>query len=100
MRMRLGRIGQGGLLVALGVALAPWAQAASHAHHGDAPSINWWAWSAHAPPVGWFLLDFALFAGALVLVAKKPLARAFSERHLRIKRGIAEAASAHAKASA
>jgi F-type H+-transporting ATPase subunit b len=71
-----------------------------HGEHAASLELNWWQWSTQAPPIGWFLLDFALFFGALVYFAAKPLAQAFAQRHLTIKRAISEAAAAHAKASA
>ena len=74
---------------------------ASGAHHGagEAPTINWWVWDAHQPPMGWFLLDFAIFLAGLIHFARKPLGGALAERHDTIKRSISEAASAHAKAA-
>lgn len=74
---------------------------ASGAHHGasEALSINWWAWDAHQPPMGWFLLDFVIFLGGMVYFATAPLRGALAERHNTIKKSISEAASAHAKAA-
>jgi F0F1-type ATP synthase membrane subunit b/b' len=61
--------------------------------------INWWTWSDHAPPMGWFLVDFALFVAGLMFWAGRPIAASLRERHVSIKRAIADAAAAHAKAS-
>lgn len=74
------------LLLAPGLALA----AGGGGHHGDL-HINWWTWDMDAPPVGWFLLDFALFGWGLWYFAKKPIRQAFAERHRRIKRALSEA---------
>lgn len=61
--------------------------------------INWWAWDSHAPPMGWFLVDFAVFLAALIAFTAKPIAESLRARHVSIKRAIADAAAAHAKAS-
>lgn len=72
----------------------------AHAHDGAHDlHINWWVWDSHAPPMGWFLVDFALFVAALVYWTRKPLSQAFAQRHTSIKRAISDAAAAHAKAS-
>ena len=55
------------------------------------PHINAWAWDEHAPPVGWFILDFILFVFILVKVGKKPLEKIFKARHETIKKSIADA---------
>lgn len=68
-------------------------------HQASALRINWWAWDSHAPPMGWFLFDFALFVLALVYLTAKPVSQSFLERHVAIKKAIADAAAAHAKAS-
>lgn len=65
----------------------------------ESSPINWWTWDAHAPPMGWFLLDFGLFLAALIYLTARPLAQSFAERHAAIKKAIADAAAAHAKAS-
>jgi len=54
-------------------------------------NINWWQWSVETPPVGWFLLDFAVFTGILCYYVRQPLARAMAERHRRIKQALADA---------
>ncbi|HET6346642.1 MAG TPA: hypothetical protein VFH51_17040 [Myxococcota bacterium] len=89
------------LVAAAAVLLAATVAVASggeHGHGGDALTINWWEWSNHKPPMGWFLLDFGLFLFGLVYFAGKPLSQAFSQRHLGIKKAISDAAAAHAKA--
>ncbi len=98
------RRGMGWLLPAAGLLVVCMALPlawASGAHHsaGDVPTINWWVWDAHQPPMGWFLLDFVIFLAGLVHFAGKPLRGALAERHTTIKRSISEAASAHAKAA-
>lgn len=72
--------------------------AAGHKAHGFL-GVNWWAWDAHRPPMGWFLLDFGVFVGLLAWAVKTPLQGVFAKRHERVKRTIAQAAQAHAKAS-
>jgi F0F1-type ATP synthase membrane subunit b/b' len=74
------------------------AAAAAHAAHSAPLTINFWTWDSHAPPMGWFLFDFAIFMGGLIYFSAKPLATAFAQRHQKIKRAIGEAASAHATA--
>lgn len=69
-------------------------------HGGGELVINWWTWDAHAPPVGWFIFDFVLFVALMVYFLRKPLATAFAQRHNTIKKAVADAAVAHAKASA
>lgn len=61
-------------------------------------SINWWQWSVETPPVGWFLLDFAVFVGVVWYYVRKPLARAMAERHRRIKQGLADAEGLYTQA--
>jgi len=53
--------------------------------------INPWAWDEHAPPVGWFIVDFILFVFILVKVGKKPLEKTFAARHETIKKSISDA---------
>lgn len=60
--------------------------------------INWWAWDAHRPPMGWFIGDFAVFVALLAVLGLGPLRQVLAERHQHIKRSIAEAAVAHADA--
>lgn len=62
------------------------------------PHINPWEWSDHAPPVGWFIVDFIIFVWLLVKFTKKPLQATFENRHVTIKRSIAEAAERFEKA--
>ncbi|KAK1548397.1 hypothetical protein Q3G72_007454 [Acer saccharum] len=49
--------------------------------------------------MGWFLIDFAVFLIGLVYLTAKPISQSFVERHAAIKKAIADAAAAHAKAS-
>ena len=62
------------------------------------PHISWFEWSEHAPPVGWFIVDFIIFVWLLVKFTKKPLESTFENRHLTIKRSIAEATDRFEKA--
>lgn len=68
----------------------------NHGHVSQA--INWWAWDPHRSPMGWFLLDFALFVALLVYFTAKPLRSALNERHHSIRRAVTQAAANHAKA--
>lgn len=61
--------------------------------------INWWAWDPHRAPMGWFLLDFALFVALLVYFTAKPLRSALRERHQSVRRAVTQAAANHAKAT-
>jgi len=56
--------------------------------------INWFGWSSHQPPVGWFILDFAFFALLLWWYGKRPISEAFAQRHVQVKRALEEAAEA------
>jgi F-type H+-transporting ATPase subunit b len=78
------------LLAGILVLLAPAIVLASGGGgHGEGvPHINWWTWDMHAPPVGWFLLDFAIFVFGLVYFTKKPIRQAFKARHEAIKKTI------------
>ena len=67
-------------------------------HHGGDLHINWWTWDTHAPPVGWFWIDFLLFVGLLVYFLKKPMVALFQERHRSIKQAIEDAQQAYTKA--
>ena len=60
--------------------------------------INWWNWDAHKLPLGWFIVDFIIFAGLLVHFVKKPMAAAFENRHNTIKKTIEDNEKAHADA--
>ncbi|MEK7705387.1 MAG: hypothetical protein AAB426_10545 [Myxococcota bacterium] len=70
-----------------------------HGGHG-ALHVNWWAWSMDAPPVGWFLLDFVLFVWVIVHYTRRPIVKAFAERHERIKRIIGQAQERFGRARA
>ena len=62
------------------------------------PHINVWEWNEHAPPVGWFIVDFIIFVFLLAKLGKKPLQTTFTGRHETIKRAISEAAARLGKA--
>jgi F-type H+-transporting ATPase subunit b len=68
-------------------------------HDHLAAGINWWAWDPHRSPMGWFLLDFALFVALLVYFVAKPLRQALNDRHNTMRRAITQAAANHAKAT-
>ncbi len=61
-------------------------------HHASTgtPHINLWSWDQHAPPVGWYAVNFLIFVIFLVKAAKKPLAAAMQRRHDSIKATIEE----------
>lgn len=61
-------------------------------------SINWWTWESERLPIGWFLIDFFVFAGLILYYTWGPLKAALAERHATIKRAVAQAAAAQAKA--
>jgi F0F1-type ATP synthase membrane subunit b/b' len=86
--------------IALSAALvgAPVVALASEEASGEAAAINWWHWSMETPPLGWFLIDFALFVFLIVYVARKPMRVAFARRHLTIKQTIADNEAAYARA--
>jgi len=69
----------------------------SHGHVAHA--INWWTWDPARSPMGWFLLDFALFVALLAYFAAKPLRQALAERHNTLRRAVTQAAASHAKAT-
>ena len=75
------------------------AQAATGGEHGE-PHVNWWTWDSHAPPVGWFIIDFIVFVGILVYLVNKPLTLAFQKRHDEVKSAIESAQAAFARANA
>ena len=89
-------------MVALPVAAAARADAHSHSGSHAQPSfadINWWGWDGEKLPVGWFFVDFAVFAGIVAAAVAKPLRRGLFDRHVAIKKAIADAAATHARAS-
>lgn len=59
-------------------------------HGTGTPHINLWSWDQHAPPVGWYAVNFLIFVFFLVKFAKKPLANAMKARHESIKATIDE----------
>ena len=75
--------------------------AAEHAaHQGALPDINWWAWDPHRPPMGWFIIDFALFVLGFWRLGRRPMRRLLRQRRRSIAGAIAAARSAHAEAVA
>jgi F-type H+-transporting ATPase subunit b len=84
------------------MALCLWgtsALAAGGGHSGNL-HINWWEWDDHAPPLGWFIVDFGLFVALLIYLIKKPLRNVFVKRHTTIKESIEQNQIAHGKAKA
>ena len=84
------------LLVVLGLTLlvAGTAFAAGgdgHAIDYENLHVNWWGWDDHAPPVGWFIVDFIIFVGLLVYFTKRPVAESLKERSIGIKLAIENA---------
>lgn len=71
---------------------------AAGAHGTGELTINWWVWDGHAPPVGWALVNFAVFVSLLVTVSRRSIKAAFAQRHTTIKRSIADAAHVHENA--
>jgi F0F1-type ATP synthase membrane subunit b/b' len=66
----------------------------------DRSEINWFQWDMHAPPVGWFALDFALFVALLILSLRRPLRTFFAQRHDTIRAQIEAAQSEYNDARA
>ena len=62
--------------------------------------VNWWTWDTHKLPLGWFMVDFVLFAGLLHHFVRKPLKTNLENRQATIKTEIEEAAKAHDSAKA
>ncbi len=87
-----------GLTLASGLLLFARAAAAAGGGVMHFEDINWWTWDSHAPPVGWFILDFAFFALLLWWYGKRPIREAFAQRHVQVKRALEEAAEAFAGA--
>ena len=71
---------------------------ASGGGHASISDINWWTWDSHKLPLGWFIVDFILFAGLMVHFVKKPMISAFENRHNTIKKTIEDNEKAHAAA--
>jgi F-type H+-transporting ATPase subunit b len=92
-------LGGAGLAAATLVCGIAHAESAPAGHHGE-PHVNLWSWDAHAPPTGWFLIDFVIFVGLLYFLGKGPVTRAFQNRHDAIKQAIERAQAAYAKAKA
>ena len=84
-------------------ATAPSSSAAPAAAHGHAePSlsdVNWWQWDDEKLPVGWFFIDFAVFLAIVGAGVNKPLRLGLQDRHMAVKKAIADAAATHARAS-
>ena len=78
--------------------IASTAYAVGGGHGGGQPHVNWFAWDDHAPPVGWFILNFLLFVWLLKIAVSKPMVRTFAERRETIKNSIDQASAAHANA--
>ena len=71
----------------------------AHGEHGI--EINWWGWPNNEhPPLGWLIVNFAIFMFLLVRFAKKPMIAGMAKRHATIKNAIADNEAAHAKAKA
>ncbi len=61
---------------------------------------NYWTWSSHKPPTGWFWIDFVIFVVAMVYFVRKPVQDAFKKRHDTIKKNLDAAQATHEKALA
>ena len=84
------------VLLTASTALAAGA-AAGPAHFED---VNWWTWDTHKLPLGWFMIDFLLFAGLLHHFVRKPLKNSLETRQATIRTEIEDAAKAHSSAQA
>jgi len=87
------------LLCAAAVLLVPAGLLASGGAAGE-PHINWWGFDAHAPAVGWLIVDFLIFLGILVYFGRKPMAEFLAGRSLRVRNAIDEATRAKEEAEA
>ena len=66
-------------------------QHAGHGGHEEGPPhINWFEWSEHAPPVGWYAVNFVIFIAGLIYATRKPMRAAMQKRHDSIKQTIEE----------
>jgi len=74
------------VIVVLAIVVPVVALAASA--HGGEPHLNWWHRDLEAPPIGWFLIDFAAFVALLVYFTRGPLTKSFASRHQAIKQVI------------
>ena len=59
-------------------------------HEAATPHVNWFEWSEHAPPVGWYAINFIVFVGGLLYAVRKPARDAMQKRHDSIKSIIEE----------
>ncbi len=75
------------------------AMASEHLGIAEEPDINWWSWNVHAPPVGWFLINFFIFASIIFFASRKPIKKALLERHTKIKDAIDANMAALARAT-
>ena len=98
-RRVLAGTGLAAAAVTLGVSSVAHAAGGGGAHHGE-PHLNLWEWDAHAPPTGWFIVDFVIFVALLYFLGRGPVARAFQNRHDAIKQAIERAQAAYVKAKA
>ncbi len=64
------------------------------------PHVNWWKWDVHAPPIGWYVLDFVIFCLVLRVVVRKFVLPALAKRHFALKREIAAASETKEDAKA
>lgn len=76
-------------------ASSAYASGGGPAHFSD---INWWTWDSEKLPLGWFIIDFLVFAFLLVKFLKKPLTNTFQTRHETIKKTIEDNKEAQANA--
>ena len=92
MNKTLSAVGSALLLLTSSVALAE----GGGTHH--APHVEWFKWSMDAPPVGWLIVDFAVFFFLLVRFGGGPLSAYLLNRHTAVKKAIEEAQAAKADA--
>lgn len=69
-------------------------------HDGAALHINWWGFNAHAPALGWLLVDFAIFVFIIYWFGRKPIAAYLQQRSDNIRHALEEAKQAKAEAEA
>jgi F-type H+-transporting ATPase subunit b len=73
---------------------------AAEEHTAASAHVNWWGHDGHAPPVGWAFVNFFIFVLVLVYFSRKPIVRAFAQRHETVKKAIDDAQEQHTKAQA
>ena len=68
---------------------------------GEAHIENWWSpANTHAPALGWMMLMFLTFIGAIYYFAHRPFKTMLQTRHEKVKKALEQASEAKAQAEA